>query len=101
MKHLPLALLLASAFAFLTPAFAEAPALKAAEAAAIAQGDLASRGLEETIHIVEVNYKKGTLLTGPEYWEVLWNKEFPAQTEGRNEIGLRIAMDGTYKRAVR
>ena len=97
----PFILCVLLAFSLTPLASAETPALRAAEAATIAQGDLASRGLEDTIHIVEVNYKKGTLLSGPAHWEVLWNKEFAAQTEGRNEIGLRVAMDGTYKRAVR
>lgn len=99
MKSFLLTLLLA--FSLTSLACADTPALKAAEAATIAQGDLASRGLEGTIYIAAINYKKGNLISGSAHWEVLWNKEFTAQTEGRNEIGLRIAMDGTYKRAVR
>lgn len=80
----------------------EAPALKAAEAATIAQGDLASRGLESSIFIAEVIYKSAKLLGGePAHWEVMWSKEFDAQTEGRKEIGLNIKMDGTYTRSVR
>jgi len=81
--------------------FADAPPLNAAQAATIAQGDLATRGLEATVYIVEVNYKKEAFGSGPAYWEVLWNQEFAAQMEGRKEIGLRVGMDGTYKRAVR
>ena len=82
--------------------FADAPALKAADAAAIAQGDLASRGLEGSVHIVQVIYKSPGLLGGePEHWEVMWSKEFEAQTQGRKEIGLKIKMDGTYSRSVR
>lgn len=78
------------------------PAIKAAEAAAIAQEDLASRGLDATIYIAEVNYKKGGLLGGePAHWEVLWSKDFDAQTQGRKEIGLKIKMDGSYTRSVR
>jgi len=53
------------------------------------------------VYIVEVNYKKESPFSGSAYWEVLWSQEFDAQTEGRKEIGLRVAMDGTYKRAVR
>lgn len=79
-----------------------APALKAAEAAAIAQGDLASRGLESSVYIAEMVYKSGSLLGGdPAHWEVMWSKEFDAQTEGRKEIGLKVKMDGTYTRSVR
>jgi hypothetical protein len=88
-------------FSLTTISFADAPPLSAARAATIAQEDLASRGLEATVYIVEVNYKKESPFTGSAYWEVLWNQEFAAQTEGRKEIGLRVAMDGTYKRAVR
>lgn len=99
MKTLLLAVLL---FVSLTTySFANAPSLSAAQAATIAQDDLVSRGLDTTVHIVEVNYKKESPFSGSAYWEVLWNKEFDAQTEGRKEIGLRVAMDGTYKRAVK
>ena len=41
------------------------------------------------------------MLSKDTYWEVLWNKSFPAVTKGRNEFGLRIALDGSYKRSVR
>jgi hypothetical protein len=80
----------------------EAPALRAAEAAAIAQGDLASRGLEASVYIAELIYKSARFLGGdPAHWEVMWSKEFDAQTEGRKETGLKIKMDGTYTRSVR
>ncbi|MCB1207187.1 MAG: hypothetical protein KDN18_23245 [Verrucomicrobiae bacterium] len=80
----------------------EAPALKAPEAAAIAQGDLASRGLEASVYIAEMVFKDSGLFGGePAHWEVLWSKEFDAQTEGRKEIGLKIKMDGSYTRSVR
>ncbi len=80
----------------------DVPALKAADAATIAQGDLASRGLEATVYIAEVVYKKPGLLGGdPAYWEILWSKEFDAQTPGRKEFGLKVKMDGTFTRSVR
>lgn len=84
------------------PALANVPALKAPEAAAIAQNDLATRGLEGTVYIAEIVYK-GTKLLGGEaaHWEVLWSKELDAQTPGRKEFGLKIKMDGTYLRSVR
>lgn len=99
MKPLLLAIL---ALSLCLPAMASAPALKAAEAAAIAQNDLATRGLEDTVYIAELVYK-GTKLLGGEapHWEVLWSKEFDAQTAGRKEFGLKIKMDGTYLRSVR
>jgi hypothetical protein len=99
MKTLFLAVVLLFSLTTLSPA--NAPALTATQAATIAQEDLASRGLDATVYIVEVNYKKESPFSGSAYWEVLWSKEFDAQTEGRKEIGLRVAMDGTYKRAVR
>ncbi len=99
MKPLLAALLLLS---FCLPAMANAPSLKAAEAAAIAQGDLATRGLEETVYIAEIVYKGTKLLGGePAHWEVLWSKELEAQTPGRKEFGLKIKMDGSYTRSVR
>lgn len=79
----------------------EAPSLKAAEAAAIAQGDLESRGLDATVYIAELVFKKAGPFGGDAYWEVLWSAPFDAQTEGRKEFGLRIALDGSYKRSVR
>lgn len=99
MKPLLAALLLLS---FCLPAMANAPSLKAAEAAAIAQSDLATRGLENTIYIAQVIYK-GTKLLGGEsaHWEVIWSKAIEAQTPGRTEFGLKIKMDGSYTRSVR
>lgn len=100
MKALFLAAVLALTFAPLT--FANPPSLLAQQAAEIAQADLESRGLQGTVFIEQVNYKKGGTISGdPAYWEILWNKPFPAQTKGRNEIGLRITMDGNYKRSVK
>ena len=68
---------------------------------ALAQADLASRGLESTIYIVQVLFKKESLMSGPAHWDVYWSAPFDAQTEGRKEIGLNIAMDGSYKRSVK
>ena len=80
----------------------DAPSLKATEAAVIAQEDLESRGLSETIHISEIVYRKpGLLGGGPAHWEIVWSKPFDAQTEGRKEVGLKIRMDGSYTRSVR
>ncbi|MEM1442899.1 MAG: hypothetical protein AAGF67_11195 [Verrucomicrobiota bacterium] len=79
---------------------ANPPAVLAPQAAALAQQDLEDRGLQGQIFIVEVNYKKGNF-GEKEHWEVLWSKSFPAKTEGRNEIGLKIYMDGNYTRSVR
>ena len=56
MKTLFLAVVLLVSLTTLSPA--NAPALSAAKAATIAQEDLASRGLDATVYIVEVNYKK-------------------------------------------
>lgn len=81
---------------------ANAPTLLITQAAEIAQADLESRNLQGEIFIEQINFKKGGGITGdPAYWEVLWSKAFPAQTKGRSEIGLRITMDGNYKRSVR
>jgi hypothetical protein len=86
---------------FAMPIHAGAPTLNAAEAAAIAQGDLENRQITD-VHIVEMRFKEAGLLGGePDPWEVMWSKEIPAQTEGRKEIGLKVKMDGTYSRSVR
>lgn len=80
---------------------ADPPSLKAADAAAIAQGDLASRSLEGTVYIAQLIYKEAALLgSEPAHWEVMWSQEFQAQTKGRKEIGLKIKMDGSYTRSV-
>ncbi len=84
------------------PAFADVPSLKAAEAAAIAQQDLESRGLQDSVYVAEVVYKTPKLLGGEKaHWEVLWSKELEAQTPGRKEFGLKIQLDGSYTRSVR
>lgn len=102
MRH-PFSLLLAAVL--LLPALLHAdppPPLLAAQAAAIAQADLESRGLQDKIFIEQINFKKGGVIGGdPDYWEVLWSESFPAQMKGRSEIGLRVTMDGNYKRSVR
>lgn len=99
MKPLLAILLLLS---FSLPALATLPALKAAEAAAIAQSDLATRGLEDSVYVAELVYKAAKLLGGDgPHWEVLWSKELDAQTPGRKEFGLKIKMDGSYTRSVR
>ena len=100
MKPILIALALLASFSLLQAD--EAPTLKAADAAAIAQGDLAARGLESSVYVAELIYKSAKFLGGePAHWEVMWSKEFDAQTEGRKEIGLKIKMDGTYTRSVR
>lgn len=100
MKPILLAFVLL-ALAPLLPA-SEVPSFSAAQAVAAAQADLESRGMQDTVFIAMVSYKKASLLGGdPAHWEVLWNKEFDAQTEGRKEIGLKIKMDGSYTRSVR
>jgi hypothetical protein len=48
-----------------------------------------------------MTYKKDSLVNEEAYWEVLWNKAFKAQTKGRKEYGLRIRMNGDYRRAVK
>jgi len=89
------------ALAPLLPA-SEVPPLTAGQAVAAAQTDLETRGLQDTVFIAMVSYKKASLLGGePAHWEVLWSKEFDAQTEGRKEIGLKVKMDGSYSRSVR
>jgi len=82
-------------------ALANPPSLLATRAAEIAQADLESRGLQDKIYIEEINFKKDSLMTKEPHWEVLWSGSFAAQTEGRKEFGLRITMDGNYKRAVK
>lgn len=93
------ALLLAALF---LPALvlANPPSLLAPQAAAIAQKDLDDRTLQAEVFIADMRYKKASF-GDKEHWEVLWSKAFPAQTEGRNEIGLKVFMDGTYTRSVR
>ncbi|MEM9281172.1 MAG: hypothetical protein AAGA96_05050 [Verrucomicrobiota bacterium] len=85
----------------LTAFSSDAPPVNAAQAAQLAQTDLESRNLQGKIYIEQILYKKRSMMNNEAHWEVLWNKTFPAQTEGRNEFGLRVLMDGTYKRAVR
>ena len=80
---------------------ADVPALPAAEAAAIAQTDLVTRGLEGTIFLAQMTYKKESAMSGAAHWEIIWSKSFPAQTKGRSEVGIKITMDRNYTRAVK
>ncbi len=99
MKALFCALFLS--FAVSTLAVANQPSLPALKAIEIAQADLESRGLQDKVFIYQMTYKKGSVISGKAHWEILWSDDFPAQTEGRSEFGLRISMDGNYKRAVK
>jgi len=98
MKALFCACLLTASLASLRAA--DVPTLEAPEVAAIAQSDLEKRSLQDRIFIAQVTFKEKTF-GGADYWEVLWSDTFPAQTEGRNEFGLRITMDGSYTRLVK
>lgn len=83
-----------------TLTLANPPAVIAPQAAAIAQKDLEDRGLQTQVFIADMRYQKKKF-GEKEHWEVLWSKSFPAKTEGRNEIGLKVYMDGNYTRSVR
>lgn len=89
------------ALVFATQLLAAPPAVNAAQAAQIAQTDLEERGIQGKVYIEQVILKKEGLLKDETYWEIMWNDEFPAQTPGRKEYGIRVFMDGSYKRAVR
>jgi len=99
MKALFCALFLSLALS--TLAVANQPSLPALKAIEIAQADLESRSLNGKVFIYQLTYKKGSILGGKPHWEILWSDNFSAQTEGRKEFGLRITMDGNYKRAVK
>lgn len=101
MKTLLCVLLASASFAGSLLAEPAKPVLSAAEAATIAQADLDSRGLQDTVFIWQITYKEASLMNSYTYWEVMWSQGFPAQTEGRKEYALRVAMDGTYKRSVK
>jgi len=75
------------------------PALSAVAAVQIAQKDLDDRNLQGSVYISQLIYK--SKLGGKAYWEVYWSKRFPANTEGYNEVGLHIKMDGDYTRTVK
>jgi len=97
---MPLLSLLLAALFLPAALFANLPAILAPQAAEIAQADLESRGLESEVYIADMRYKRGTFGSS-EHWEILWSKSFPANTEGRNEIGIKVTMDGKYTRTVR
>lgn len=98
MKSLLIAVCLLFTFAAV---HAGAPIIKGSAAVAIAEKDLEDRSLYGEVFPESINLKTGGVLKGETYWEILWNKSFPAQTKGRNEIGLRVKMDGSYSRIVR
>ncbi|MDF1851903.1 MAG: hypothetical protein P1U85_13775 [Verrucomicrobiales bacterium] len=98
MKSFAFAILLSTFF--LGSVLANPPALNAAQAATIAQEDLEARGLQDKVFIAQVIYKKGGF-GSKKSWEIYWSESFPAQTEGRNEFGARVTMDGKYTRLVR
>lgn len=100
MKSLALFYSLAASILLMGTVLANPPAINAAQAAAIAQEDLESRGLQDKIFIEQVIYKKGGF-GSKRSWEIYWSESFPAQTEGRNEFGARVTMDGNYTRLVR
>ncbi len=98
MKHLLFAFI---AFSLITSTALAKPTVSAADAAAIAQNDLASRQLDGRVYVTEMVLKTKTLSGQPEHWEVYWSERWDAKTKGKKEFGLKIMMDGSYQRLVR
>jgi len=98
-----LTLLAASLFLASSAAFADpAPLIKASAALTMAEEDLEERGLYGEIYPASINLKTEGVLREETYWEILWNKSFPAtETEGAKEFGAKVRMDGSYRRMVR
>lgn len=76
----------------------QVPPITAVEVAQIAQQDLVDRGLQDEIYIQEIAYKSNL---GSPFWDVIWNRRFPSQTKGHDEVGLKVRMDGNYTRKIK
>lgn len=80
----------------------QAPLIKASAAVEMAEKDLESRGKYGQYFPASINLKSSGVLREETYWEILWNRSFKAeQTEGRDEIGIKVRMDGSYTRMVK
>ena len=98
MKRISLALLLAlglSATAFCAD---KRPELPLEKAVALAVEYLKAAGQDKDHWIASISYDRESMTSGKYKWYVKWGP--PIKLEGRNELGIEIAMDGELTRAV-
>ncbi len=94
--RLLLATLALAALTFTAQAAEKAPALPIEQALKLAQGYLQRNDPKGVI--VGLTLEKGALLGGTQRWYAKWAA--PIRRDGKTEIGLEIAMDGTLTRVV-
>ena len=93
-----LALLFALTMASTALAADQRPALQLEKAVAIAADYLKSIGQDKDHWIASISYERESMMSGGYKWYVKWGP--PIKLEGRKELGLEIAMDGSLARAV-
>lgn len=76
----------------------ERPALPLEKAVALAAEYLKSIGKDKDHWIASISYEKASITSSTYKWFVKWGPAI--QLEGRKELGVEIAMDGTMARAV-
>jgi len=75
--------------------------MSAKQAIEIAEGSLATRGLQDKIFVAGVTYERATLLKSKSYWFVKWSQSIPASDPKNREIGVKVNMDGSATRLVK
>ena len=93
-----LALLLATMLASTAFCADQRPAMPLEKAVSIAVDYLKSSGNDKDHWIASISYDRESMTSGNWKWYVKWGP--PIKLQGRNELGIEIAMDGTLSRAV-
>ena len=76
-----------------------APVIPIDQAAAIAQKELKSRGLDSQIFVTSIGLTADGMANSEKYWYVRWSEAIKGE-ERKKEVGMKIKMDGTIVRLV-
>lgn len=76
------------------------PAITALEAARIATDYLQDRSLLDTTFIESITLEKAALLKRERHWFVKWDAPLRVDRMQKEEIGLKVTMDGKVTRLV-
>lgn len=82
-------------------AHAAPPPVSAREAIAIAEKDLADRGLDKKLYVVSVTLERASMLNSRAHWFVKWSESIPASNPRNREVGVKVNMDRTAVRLVK
>jgi hypothetical protein len=79
---------------------ADQPAIGIEKAVSVAQRSLEDRGLADRIFIESIKFELSSVVKGHRFWLVTWSEKIPASTPKKEEVGMKIYMDGRATRLI-